>query len=56
MDDFTFKRAIGNAFESGQLQEQERIVDLIQKDQILNAWFTPQEVKHLVALIEGSHE
>ena len=56
MDDFTFKRAIGNAFESGQLQEQERIVDLIQKNEYLVAWFTPQDIRLLVAMIEGSHE
>lgn len=56
MDELTLHRAIRNAFISGQQQEQERITDLIQKDQILLSWFTPQEIKHLVALIEGTHE
>jgi len=56
MDELTLHRAIRNAFISGQQTEQKRIVDLIQNDQVFQAWFTPQEIKHLVALIEGSSE
>jgi hypothetical protein len=56
IDDITLRRAMKNAYNSGVTQgdiaAREQIVDRLQTDVTIKAWFTPAELAHLISVIE----
>jgi hypothetical protein len=58
IDDITLRRAMKNAYNSGLTQgdiaAREQIVDQLQTDITIKAWFTPAELNHLISVIERS--
>ena len=56
IDDLTLRRAMKNAYNSGVTNGDQdaraAIIKYIKEDVTVSAWFTPEEIKHLISVIE----